>query len=61
MSYTSNATGAPVWGVDRAVVAAAMERARRERSLAFWAMLRAVFGRKAAAPEVSEPNAIAAH
>lgn len=60
MSYTSNATGAPVWGIDQAIVAAAIERARRERSLAFWAMLRAITGRSAATPEVPEPDALAA-
>jgi hypothetical protein len=42
MSKTSRATAL---GVDPAVVAAAIERGRRERSLAFWAMLQAVFGR----------------
>jgi hypothetical protein len=45
MSNTSRTSSTPVWGVDPAVVAAAIERGRRERSQAFWAMLQAVFGR----------------
>ncbi len=34
-------------GVDRAVVEAAMRKARRERSEAVWAMLQKIFGRRA--------------
>lgn len=33
-----------VFGVDRAVIEAAMQRARRERSKALWALVRSVFG-----------------
>lgn len=34
-------------GVDRAVVEAAMNKARRERSEAVWALLQKLFGRRA--------------
>jgi hypothetical protein len=37
----------PLYGVDRKLVEAAMRRARKERSEAFWSMMQAVFGRRA--------------
>lgn len=60
MGYMSRMGSTPVWGVDPAVIALAIERARRERSLAVWALLKSVFGRGAGpVREASELSAVA--
>lgn len=37
-----------IYGIDPAIIEAAIRRGRLERSQAFWAMLQAIFGRPAA-------------
>lgn len=58
----NNATRAPVWGIDPAIIEAAVAKGRRERSEAFWSLLTALFGRRQPGQEVPramDRNAIA--
>lgn len=57
-----DSTRTPVWGIDPAVVEAAIAKGRRERSEAFWSLLTALFARPRAGHDASQgrdPNAIA--
>lgn len=62
-NINENATRAPVWGIDPAVVEAAVAKGRRERSEAFWSLLTALFGGRQSghdATHATDPNAIVA-
>lgn len=51
------------WGIDAAIVDAAIAKGRRERSAAFWSFLAALAGRRQPGHQVShdvDPGAIAA-
>jgi hypothetical protein len=45
----------PLTGIDPQIVEAAMNRARKERSDAFWSIMKAVFGRKAGLENSASP------
>lgn len=53
---SNNINGNSIYGIDRDIIEAAMQRGRRERSKAFWALLQAIFGR----PEASNDETLAA-
>lgn len=61
MSNTAHTTNR---SIDPAVIEAAIQRGRRERSRAFWAMLQSIFGRpedrgSSVAPPAADPTAAA--